>query len=107
MDAQPVHQNNSTPATPSSLTSFIGQDRLKTRLRLAIEGARRRKEALGHILLVGPPDSGKSTLAKIVSQEMHARVVHTNGMATENVGDLAGVLTNLEENDILLIEDVQ
>lgn len=105
MDAQTTNPTGPASAAPTALKDFIGQDRLKTRLQLAVEGARDRGEALGHTLLVGPPDSGKSTLAKLVSQAMKARVVHTNGFASNNMGDFLGVLTNLEELDVLLIED--
>ena len=93
-------------AIPKTLGDFIGQDRLKTRLEVAIKGAQNRNEALGHVLLIGQPDSGKSTLAKIVSRLMKGKIVHTNGLACENMGDFAGVLTSFDAGDLLLIEDV-
>ena len=105
MDAQNANPTGPESAAPAALKDFIGQDRLKTRLQLAVEGSRRRGEALGHTLLVGPPDSGKSTLAKLVSRALKARVVHSNGFSSNNIGDFVGVLTNLEEHDVLLMED--
>lgn len=101
-----TNSSESKKTVPKVLGDFIGQERLKARLEVAIKGAQRRGEALGHILLIGQPDSGKSTLAKIVSQLMKAKVVQTNGFASENMGDLVGVLTSFEEGDFLLMEDV-
>jgi Holliday junction resolvasome RuvABC ATP-dependent DNA helicase subunit len=98
--------SESEKTVPQTLEDFIGQERLKARLEVAIKGAQRRGETLGHILLVGQPDSGKSTLAKIVSQHMKARVLQTNGLASEDMGDFLGVLTSFEDGDFLLIEDV-
>jgi Holliday junction resolvasome RuvABC ATP-dependent DNA helicase subunit len=98
--------SESEKIVPKALRDFIGQERLKARLEVVISGAQRRDEALGHILLIGQPDSGKSTLAKIVSQLMKCKVVHTNGLASEDMSDFLGVLTSFEEGDCLLIEDV-
>jgi Holliday junction DNA helicase RuvB len=91
---------------PATFGAFVGQERIKARLKLAIEAAQQRGEAPGHVLLIGPPASGKATLAKIVPAVMGSRVVATNAMSIEKVGDLAGLLTSLEEGDVLLIEDL-
>ncbi len=105
-EQSPTDVNCLMDAPAQSLDKFVGQERLKSRLVLALESATRRSTSLGHILLLGPPDSGKSTLAKIVAAEAKARLVSTDGFASDNVGDLVGILTNLEEGDVFLIEDV-
>jgi Holliday junction DNA helicase RuvB subunit len=90
---------------PNKFSEFVGQERLKRRLRLAIEAAQQRRESLGHILLSGPAGSGKATLATIISNLTGSNVTRLSGMTTGSVGDFAGLLTQLENGDILLIED--
>ena len=85
-----VNLAGSEKTDPKVLGDFIGQEQLKARLEVAIKGAQSRGEGLGHMLLIGQPDSGKSTLAKIVSQLMKGKVVHTNGLACENMSDFLG-----------------
>jgi Holliday junction DNA helicase RuvB len=92
--------------TPKQLSDFIGQARVKARIELAIAAAKSRGEALGHILLIGSPGSGKATLANIINREIRASGKAINGSALEKTSDLAGLLTNLEEGDVLFIDDI-
>ena len=85
---------------------FIGQRRLKENLGIAIQAARQRQEALDHLLLFGPPGLGKTTLSNIVALEMEVSIRVTSGPAIERPGDLAAILTNLQEHDILFIDEV-
>lgn len=91
---------------PSLLTDFIGQHKVKENLKIFIDAARLRKEPLDHVLLFGPPGLGKTTLANIIAKEMGANVRATSGPVLERPGDLAGVLTNLEEGDVLFIDEI-
>ena len=92
--------------TPKQLSDFIGQTRVKARLELAIAAAISRGEALGHILLIGSPGSGKATLANIINRQMGASGKAISGAAIEKASDLAGLLTNLEEGDVLFIDEI-
>jgi len=91
---------------PRRFEDFIGQERLKENLRIYIEAARRRKEPLDHILFSGPPGLGKTTLATILANEMHADLKATSGPVIEKAGDLAGLLTKLQEGDLLFIDEI-
>lgn len=95
-----------TPLRPKSLEHFLGQDGLKERLAVFLGAAKQRKEALGHCLFHGPPGLGKTTLANILAQEMGTHLVTTSGPAIDKAGDLAGILTNLQEGDILFIDEI-
>ncbi len=94
------------PLRPQSLTDFKGQESICERLAVVIEAAKQRKEPLGHCLFSGPPGLGKTTLANILAKEMGTNVVVTSGPVIEKAGDLAGLLTNLEEGDILFIDEI-
>src|ERR1043166_4696924 len=91
---------------PNLFTDFQGQGKVKERLELAVEAARQRKEALDHILLSGPPGLGKTTLAHILAKAMGANLKSTSGPTIEKAADLAGLLTNLEEGDVLFIDEI-
>ena len=91
---------------PSKLDEFVGQDRVKENLQITLEAAKKRKEPLEHILLSGPPGLGKTSLAHILAHQMHSKIVATSGPAIERAGDLIGILTNLEEGDILFIDEI-
>ena len=91
---------------PTRLDEFIGQSKLKENLKVFIEAARKRKEALDHILLFGPPGLGKTTLAHIIAREMKANVRATSGPVLGRPGDLAGILTNLEEGEVLFVDEI-
>ena len=88
------------------MSDFIGQDHLRDRLTVLIEAAKQRKEALGHCLFSGPPGLGKTTLANILAKAMGTNIVVTSGPVIEKPGDLAGILTNLKEGDILFIDEI-
>ena len=91
---------------PQTLQEYIGQDKVKEILSVYIEAAKRRGEPLDHVLLYGPPGLGKTTLAGIIAHEMGANLRITTGPAIEKPGDLAALLTNLSENDVLFIDEI-
>lgn len=91
---------------PRDFASYIGQDRLKKNLQLAIHAAQKRNEPLDHVLLYGPPGLGKTTMASVIANEMGAQIRVTSGPAIERAGDLASLLTNLNDGDILFIDEI-
>lgn len=91
---------------PKRLTEFIGQDRIKENLKIVIEAAKGRGEALDHVLLYGPPGLGKTTIAYCIATEMNVNIKVTAGPAIERAGDLAAILTNLRKGDVLFIDEV-
>lgn len=94
------------PLRPQSLAEFIGQDTIRDRLEVLIMAAKQRGESLGHCLFSGPPGLGKTTLANILAKAMGTNLVVTSGPVIEKPGDLAGILTNLQEGDILFIDEI-
>lgn len=91
---------------PKSLDDYLGQNKAKELLKIFIEAAKARSEQLDHVLLYGPPGLGKTTLASIIASEMGVNLRITSGPAIERAGDLAAILTNLNENDVLFIDEV-
>jgi len=91
---------------PSSWNEYIGQEQIKKNLKVFIEASRKRNEALDHILFFGPPGLGKTTIANIIANEMNAQIKTTSAPMIEKSGDLAAILTNIEEGDILFIDEI-
>ncbi|MGR9072562.1 MAG: Holliday junction branch migration DNA helicase RuvB, partial [Gammaproteobacteria bacterium] len=91
---------------PRSLKDYVGQAELRNQMEIFIQAARGRGEALDHVLIFGPPGLGKTTLANIVANEMSVNMRHTSGPVLDKAGDLAALLTNLEPNDVLFIDEI-
>ena len=91
---------------PKTLDEYLGQERVKSNLRVLIEAAKSRNEPLDHVIFSGPPGLGKTTLAGVLAGEMGSKLHTTSGPAIERAGDLAAILTNLEEGDILFVDEI-
>jgi len=91
---------------PKSFSEYIGQEKIKNNLKISIKAAAKRKEPIEHVLLYGPPGLGKTTLAHVIAKESGVNLRITSGPAIEKAGDLAAILTNISENDILFIDEI-
>lgn len=102
----PIEEQTESNLRPKDFASYIGQERLKQNLQLAIQAAKKREEPIDHVLLYGPPGLGKTTMASVIANEMGAQIRITSGPAIERAGDLASLLTNLQDGDILFIDEI-
>lgn len=102
----PEEQELENSLRPKDFSNYIGQERIKKNLQLAIAAAKKRGEPLDHILLYGPPGLGKTTMASVIAKEMGSQIRVTSGPAVERAGDLASLLTNLQDGDILFIDEI-
>ena len=104
--ADPIERAEETSLRPRRLAEFVGQPRLREHLEIMLGASRKRGQALDHVLLAGPPGLGKTSLAGIIAAEMEAELRITSGPALERAGDLAAILTNLDDGDVLFIDEV-
>ena len=104
--ASPLEEGDERALRPRQLAEYVGQVRIREQLEIFITAARNRKEPLDHALLFGPPGLGKTTLAHIIAREMGVNLRQTSGPVLERAGDLAAILTNLEPNDVLFIDEI-
>lgn len=105
-DADQQEQELENSLRPRDFANYIGQERLKKHLQVAIAAAKKRGEPLDHVLLYGPPGLGKTTMASVIAHEMGAQIRITSGPAIERAGDLASLLTNLQDGDVLFIDEI-
>ncbi|HEX6258226.1 MAG TPA: Holliday junction branch migration DNA helicase RuvB [Candidatus Saccharimonadales bacterium] len=105
-ESQPDEEILEVSLRPKRFAEYIGQERLKKNLQLAITAAKKRNEPIDHVLLYGPPGLGKTTMATVIANEMGAAIRVTAGPAIERAGDLASILTNLSEGDVLFIDEI-
>jgi len=103
---EPDEQEFEQTLRPHDFENYIGQERLKKNLKLSIGAAKKRSEPIDHVLLYGPPGLGKTTMATVIANEMAAQIRVTSGPAIERAGDLASLLTNLQDGDILFIDEI-
>ena len=103
---EPMHDDTDRALRPKSLSEFIGQSEARSNLRVFIESARQRNDAMDHTLFFGPPGLGKTTLAQIISRELGVNFKMTSGPVLAKAGDLSAILTNLETNDVLFIDEI-
>jgi holliday junction DNA helicase RuvB len=108
VDGQLADEEHSLDTTlrPQTLDEYVGQTRMKESLRICIEAAKRRGEALDHAIFYGPPGLGKTTIAHIIAREMGVSIRSTSGLVLAHAGDLAAILTNLQEGDVLFIDEI-
>ena len=101
-----VEENFERALRPKKLDEYVGQEKIREQLEIFIDAAKKRNEPLDHVLLFGPPGLGKTTLANIIAKEMSVNLRQTSGPVLEKTGDLAALLSNLEENDVLFIDEI-
>ena len=101
-----IEENLESSIRPKMLNEYIGQSKVKENMKIYIEAAKKRGQQLDHVLLYGPPGLGKTTLANIIANEMESNIKVTSGPAIEKAGDLAALLTNLKENDVVFIDEI-
>ena len=104
--AKPGEDRQDRAIRPRLLADYVGQPHVREQMEIFIGAARARKEALDHTLVFGPPGLGKTTLANIIAEEMSSQIKSTSGPVLEKAGDLAAMLTNLEEGDVLFIDEI-
>lgn len=106
IENDPIEEEFEQTLRPRDFASYVGQERIKKNLKLAIGAAKKRGEPVDHVLLYGPPGLGKTTMATVIANEMGAQIRVTSGPAIERAGDLASLLTNLQDGDILFIDEI-